>query len=135
MTEQQLFALLLRVSPWAGLVISLLYIVANRIGPVFIRDWQEQRKLNRDQSKTEHEAIVNVYERLLQREDEQQKGMIALQKDTVGVIASATEAINAITKSLDQNSMQVFRLGEAVSRGGQCPLPDCPFINRSEGKP
>lgn len=47
MTDQQIFTLILRLSPWAGFAVSLLYIVANKVGPVWLSDWREKRQQER----------------------------------------------------------------------------------------
>ena len=114
MTEQQIVAFALKPGPWAGFAAALLYIVVNKLGPQWMTAYWDERKAR---SKSE----AGSYERLF-----------AQQEKTLSFISSATEAIHSMTRSLDGNTQQVFRLGESIERGGRCPLPDCPFIGKEK---
>ena len=114
MTDAQILALVGRLSPWAGFAAALLYIILNKLGPQWLSEYWSERKAR-------SKAEAGSYERLF-----------AQQEKTLSFISSATEAIHSMTRSLDGNTQQVFRLGESIERGGRCPLPDCPFIGKEK---
>lgn len=128
MTESQILALAWRLSPWAGFILALVYIVANRVGPIWLAEWRETRKQSREaeeakrrlqieEEKEERKSVITLYERL-----------VAQSYEMVQFISSATEAIHSSTRSLDANTQQIYHLTQAVERGPRCPLPDCPFM-------
>jgi hypothetical protein len=135
MTESQLFALALRFTPWAGFVIALVYIVVNKVGPVWLADWREarqqerqakeaERKARDDEEREERRTTKTLYERVISQSTE-----------NIKFIASATEAIHGMTRSLDSNTQQMYHLTQSVERGPACPLPGCVYWdNLKEGR-
>jgi len=132
MTESQILALAWRLGPWAGFVLAVVYIVANKVGPVWLAEWRAQRVQSRaaeeakrlaraEEEKEERKMVIALYERL-----------VAQNIEMVKFIASTTEAIHSFTRALDGNTQEVYRLRESVHRGPECPLPKCPFMNSSQ---
>ena len=135
MTEQQVLALALRLGPWAGFILALAYIVANKVGPTWLADWREQRKQIRETEEAERKAraeeekedrntIMTFYERLVTQESKM-----------IEFIGAATESQHALARSLDDNTRQLYHLTQTVERGPRCPLPDCPFIKNPAAPP
>ena len=127
MSEAALIASAERLGPWALTLVLLVYILANKLGPTLITDWHARRKaaLARSEAerksglaayREEHEGIERVYERLLEREDQRNREAAVLQKETVAFIASASEAVRDMTRSIDGVERQVFHLTEIVQR-------------------
>jgi hypothetical protein len=130
MTEAQLFALAMRLTPWAGFAFAVLYIVINKISPVWLADWREARQ----QERAAQEAA-----RKARNEEEQEErltnktlyeSMISQGTEMIKFIASATEAVHSMTRSLDSNTQQLYHLTKSVEKGPSCPLPDCPFMSK-----
>jgi hypothetical protein len=115
MTEQQILAFAWRLGPWAGLVICVTYIIANKVGPIWLDDWREQRRKAREALDVERQArieeeredrknIILFYERLMAQNSEMTK-----------FIANASEAIHEFTRAMDLNTLQLYRLTQAVN--------------------
>ena len=128
MTESQILALAWRLGPWAGFILALVYIAANKVGPIWLADWREARKLARakeeaerlarvDEEKEERRMVTALYERLVDQSSEMTR-----------FIASATEAIHSLGRSVDANTQELYRHGKASERVLRCPLPGCLFI-------
>jgi hypothetical protein len=132
MNDQQILALALRLSPWAGLVVSLLYIAINKVGPVWLADWrasrqqaratrEAERKTREDDEQAERKVTATLYDRLVSQTAEMIK-----------FIATSTDAIHEITRALDSNTQQLYRITHSVERGPNCPLPACPFMGKKD---
>jgi hypothetical protein len=90
--------------PWVAMALMLIYIGANKLGPQWLAAWFDERKGARA-------AEENVYERF-----------IAQQAETLKFIASATATIQGLGRAVDSNTQQMYRLTDAASEGGHCPL-------------
>ena len=135
MTEQQIIAAVARWWPLGGFILSVIYIAANKLGPVWLADWREQRKQVRETEEAERKArieeekedrktIMTFYERLVTQESKM-----------IEFIGAATESQHALARSLDDNTRQLYHLTQTVERGPRCPLPDCPFIKNPAAPP
>jgi hypothetical protein len=134
-TEQQVLALALRLGPWAGLILAIAYIIANKLGPTWLEEWRAQRRQIRETEEAERKArveeekedrktIMTFYERLVTQESKM-----------IEFIGAATESQHALARSLDDNTRQLYHLTQTVERGPRCPLPNCPYIKNPAGSP
>ena len=116
MTEAQFMATVARLSPWAAATFFLVYILVNKLGPNFITAWSAARKASLAAERDERESIERVYERLLEREDQRNREMMALQKETVAFVTAATEAVHGLTRAVDGMERQVFELSRQLKQ-------------------
>jgi len=126
-TEAALIAAAEKIGPWFLTIVLTVYILSNKLGPTLITDWQARRKaaLARSESERkstlaaehdEREGIERVYERLLAREDQRNKEMMSVQKETIAFVTAATEAIHSLTRAVDGMERQVFQLSQQVKQ-------------------
>ena len=125
--EAALIAAAEKVGPWFFTIVLTIYILSNKLGPTLITDWQARRKAELARSESdrkaalaaeheERESIERVYERLLEREDQRTKEMMALQKETVAFVTAATEAVHGLTRAVDGMERQVYQLSQQIKQ-------------------
>jgi len=91
--------------------------LADKIAPEWMAAQREAAAANRASQNNLTEKLISVVEN---------------NSRMAGALAAS---VNSFERSLDGNTQQTARLTDIVQKGPSCPLPDCPFMNTSDGRP
>jgi hypothetical protein len=116
---------------WGWTVAIVLY-AASKLIPAFVDRYMpdlmtarnEEKKAARDSVASDRAELLRAYDR-----------MVAMQDKTLNFVASCSSAIQSMQRSMDGNTQELFRVREAVERGPECPLQNCPFMGKNEDEP
>jgi hypothetical protein len=98
-------------------IVKALPVALDKVWPQLLAQRQTEKARAARAMATELSTLTSVYDKF-----------IAMQSQTLQFVGSATESINSMTRALDANTQQMFRLTDVVKEGPRCPLPACPFM-------